>query len=252
MKFKHLLSVTLPVAAGFMLAASVHAQDQPAPAPSEEQPADAAAPAEPSLSDLEQLMNLPAPSAIKEYQEDLAKPKSIFDSQSAIDRIFQKTKPAFIYFPEGADPMIIPWERERVIAQERFEEATSAVANKDYKKAIDTLKEIREKYPNTEEGQKAPAEIEKINALMLAEAPSGISEPVPVIETKQNLPEWVRKNTSAVLITETPTVMVGNDFLREGDAVPRYAGVKVKSISDSEVVYTYLNQEFPVQVEGSF
>ncbi|HMZ52867.1 MAG TPA: hypothetical protein PK988_11440, partial [Candidatus Sumerlaeota bacterium] len=104
MKFKHLLSVTLPVAAGFMLAASVHAQDQPAPAPSEEQPTDAAAPAEPSLSDLEQLMNLPAPSAIKEYQEDLAKPKSIFDSQSAIDRIFQKTKPAFIYFPEGADP----------------------------------------------------------------------------------------------------------------------------------------------------
>ncbi|MCC6546557.1 hypothetical protein IT570_05255 [Candidatus Sumerlaeota bacterium] len=257
MKIKHILPFSLPVLAALLITAGVRAQDEPVPTPAASEPADASTPSvgsEPSISDLEQLMNLPQASAIKEYEEDTKKPKSLFDSPGAIERIFSKTKPTFIYFPEGADPMIIPWERERVIAQELFQEATSAIANRDYKKAVDKLKEIREKYPNTEEGQKAPTEIDKVNDLIKSiEQPAGTTTAVlPPDAGPDPLPEWIRKNTSAVLITSNPTVMVGNDFLREGDAVPRYAGVKVKTITESEVIYLYQDKEYPVAVEGSF
>lgn len=246
MKIKHLLSLSLPIAAGLFVAVGVHAQDA---VPT---PADSAQPAtDISVSDIEQLINLPISSSIKEYQEDTNKPKSLFDSQTEIDRIFQKTKPQFIYFPEGADPMIIPWVRERIIAQEKFEEATIATANKDYDKAIAILKEIREKFTNTEEGQKAPAEIDKVMAMKADVGGPGPPPPGPQ-PTVTELPPWIKTNTSAVLLSANSTVLVGNDFLREGDAVPRYPGVKVKAITDSEVVYLYQDKEYVVEVVGSF
>jgi hypothetical protein len=206
-----------------------------------------------SVTELQQMMNLPTGSTIKEYQEDPTKQKSLFDSQETIDRIFSKTKPPFIYFPEGVDPMIIPWVRDRIMAQERFEEATVATANKDFDKAIEILKVIREKFPNTEEGQKAPSEMEKVQLLKKAAAvpPDERGNTTPVIDAA-SLPEWVRKNTSAIMLGNSPVVLVGNDFLRSGDSVPRYPSVRVKEIGESEVVYVYQNKEFVVEVVGSF
>jgi SH3-like domain-containing protein len=55
-----------------------------------------------------------------------------------------------------------------------------------------------------------------------------------------------------VLLTGRPVVIVGNDFLSVGDSVPRFASVKVQSITESEVIYVYQNKEFPVEVIGSF
>jgi len=74
--------------------------------------------------------------------------------------------------------------------------------------------------------------------------PDGGEEPI-------ELPSWVKANTTAIMLGPNPVVIVENDFLRVGDFVPKFAGIRVKSISDAEVVYVYQDQDFPVQVSGN-
>lgn len=210
---------------------------------------------EASVSELQRLLNLPATGQLREYQEDPANPRSIFTSESDIQRIFGD-RPRFIYFPEGVDPMIIPWVRARIASEEMWQEASLARANRDFDKAISLLRELRERFPATEAGGRAPAEINRVlrereeaNRPVVAEQPDLPTAPEAVDPV---LPDWVRNNTSGVMLGATPRVIVGNDFLTEGDPVPRYASVRVKSIRDSEVVYVYQDREFTVEVVGTF
>lgn len=204
-----------------------------------------------SVGDLERMIN--PPSRLKEYQEDLENPQSLFTAAEHA-AIFGET-PAFIYYPEGPDPMIIPWVRDRVVAEEMFADAMVAKANNDFEKAKELLNVVREKYPNTTQGQQAPAELNQIERLIAdANRPAESSEtgiaPPPV--AKIMLPQWVRQNTTAIIIRENPVALVGNDFLRTGDPVPRYPSVRVQSIAPSEVVYSYQDEEFQVEVSGRF
>lgn len=208
-----------------------------------------------SVEDLQRLLNLPAAGQLLEYQEDLANPRSIFASDEEVQRIFGDT-PEFIYFPEGVDPMIIPWVRERIASEEMWREAQLAVANSDFNKAINLLRDLRERFPGTELGQRAPSEIERVirqredaNRPAVATGEDIIAPPV---EEEAILPEWVKRNTTGVLIGERPMVIVGNDFLAEGDPVPRYASVRVKSIAASEVVFVFQDKDFVVEVSGTF
>lgn len=220
-----------------------------------------------TVGELQELLNQPSSSMIKEYQEDLQNPPSLFDmeDQETIKRIFGE-KPRFIYFPEGVDPMVIPWVRARTIAEELFQEATVAAANQDYDKAKDVLRGIREEYPETPTAANVPKELERINRLQeekrLAElrerqqnmtrgeiVPDRAPEPE---KTEVVFPDWVTKNTTGVMLSDQPTVIVGNDFLAVGDSVPRYPTVRVKSITPSEVVFSYQNQDFTKEVDGSF
>lgn len=209
-----------------------------------------------SVEDLQRLLNLPAAGQLREYQEDPANPRSLFTSDEDVLRIFGDT-PEFIYFPEGVDPMIIPWVRERIASEEMWQEAQLALANGDFDRSINLLRDLRERFPGTQSGQNAPAEIERIIRVreeasrpQIARTPE---EPVaPPVEEEAILPEWVKRNTTGVLIGDRPMVIVGNDFLGEGDPVPRYASVRVKSIAASEVVYVYQDKDFVVEVTGTF
>lgn len=210
---------------------------------------------EASVSELQRLLNLPATGQLREYQEDPANPRSIFTSESDIQRIFGD-RPRFIYFPEGVDPMIIPWVRERIASEEMWQEAGIARANGDFDRAIGLLRELRERFPGTEAGGRAPAEINRVlrereeaNRPVVADQPDLPTAPV---EADPVLPDWVKNNTSGIMLGDTPRVIVGNDFLTEGDPVPRYASVHVKTIRDSEVVYVYQDREFTVEVVGTF
>lgn len=252
------VSITVATALAFALFGTAPAQDAPAPPEAPEgiigDPVIADADAtDVSVSELQQLVNLPSAVTIKEYQENLQSPPVLFGSQEEAIRLF-KVKPPFIYFPEGVDPMIIPWVRERIVAQELFEEATVATANRDFDKSLDILKTLREKYPNTSEGQKAQEEAARVIALKESQGqpPGAVVDLKPPTQEGPLLPDWIGKNTSAILLTSSPVVLVGNDFLREGDPVPRYSGVLVKTISASEVVFSYQNKEFTIEVVGSF
>lgn len=208
-----------------------------------------------TVGELEQLLNLPSAATLREIDIDPSQPSNLF-TQERIAQIFQG-QPDFVYLPKGQDPMIIPWVRMRVMAQELWQDATIAVANRDYQQALEILRRIREQTPNTEEAEKAPQEMARVERLM-REAADGVAQPDPrdtaqAPEIRQaELPEWIVQNTTGVMMGDRPVVIVGNDFLRVGDVVPRYAAVRVKSVSESEVVYVYQNKEFNVEVVGSF
>ena len=211
-----------------------------------------------SVNELQSLLNMPISVQIKEYQEDLENPPNIFENQDTVNRIFGDTPP-FIYFPEGVDPMIIPWVRSRIIAEELMQEAMVATSNKDYDKALDTLRSIREEYPETPAASNVGEEMAKVQALkeklFVDNTPD--KTPVPQPDTPPGndeitLPDWVKTNTTGIVIDKSPVVIVGNDFLEIGEPIPRYPGVGVKSISASEVIYEYQNKEFSVSVDGAF
>lgn len=219
-----------------------------------------------SLTELQQLIQSGAAAPIREFQEDLNNPKALFESEADLRRIFDAT-PEFIYFPTGVDPMIIPWVRERVVAEELFTEAMVARSVRDFEKAKAILREINDQYPNTEHGQKAPGEIANIDRTIEEERLAAIAReqaalepdgPVLIAEPpapqRPQLPQWVKDNTTAVMMTETgePVAMVGAEFLRPGDPVPRYSAVRVKTVAPSAVVYVYENEEFTVDVVGTF
>jgi len=233
------------------------AQDAPvAPRSSMETPAEPAPGAE-SVSELQQLVNLPLTATIgKEYMEDPKAVTTIFKDDETIKRIFGKAPP-FIYFPEGVDPMIIPWIREKIKAEEMLEDAKIALANKDFDKSVALLKRLQEELPNTVEGQGAASEIARVNKAkedsLVAATPKGEEElPESPIISEPVLPKWVSDNTTGVLISPVPQVLVGNDFLGVGDSVPRFRGVTVKAIRNAEVVYLFNQKEFTLQVDGSF
>lgn len=208
-----------------------------------------------TTAELTQLLGLPPSADLREYQIDLNNPTNLFANNENIERIFG-TSPRFIYLPEGTDPMIIPWVRRRIIAEQMLEDATIAAANRDYELALQLLNRIREEAPNTEPAEKAPAEIARIERLRRQGA--GEATPTPTVdrtgpsEEEVTLPQWVADNTTGILLGTSPVVVVGNDFLRTGEPVPRFPNVRVKTITQSEVVYTYRDKEFNVEVDGSF
>lgn len=207
-----------------------------------------------TVGELQQLLNLPSSAVIREADEDPSNPPSIFKDNQTVERIFG-TNPTFIYYPEGVDPMIIPWVRNRIIAEELYRDATVAEANRDFPAAMSLLRQIREQYPDTKPAESAPQDMARIERLIAQARSSGNQVATDVKGPEANeivLPEWVKQNTSAVMLSDQPVVLVGNDFLREGDSVPRFATVKVKSISEAEVVYSYQNKDFVVEVVGSF
>lgn len=207
-----------------------------------------------STEDLNQLVNLPLGAAIgREMDEDPSKVKGL--SEDKISKIFGANKPKFIYYPNGPDPMIIPWVRENTIALEMFEAAQAALAGNDLEKAKGILSELKEKYPKTDIGSKIdPALVEvqkrieiRDNKVDSRETPDPALKDPPPLE----LPEWIKTNTTAILLSDTPVVVIGNDFVAVGESVPRFNSVKVKSITPSEVVYTYGGKEFSIEVNGS-
>lgn len=238
------------VGAAMAMATAVQAQDPTSMAPPAAETVDY------SVPELQQLLNLPTSARIKEYQEDISNPKSLFSAEQRL-KIFGPT-PKFIYFPEGTDPMIIPWVRARIVAEEMFQDAGLAISAKDYEKAKSLLKEIQEKYPTTEPGQKAASELERIAKAQEAPAKEDPTTRAPEIALPPpeeiDIPEWVRTNTTGVIMMSTrpAVVVVGNDFLRQGESVPRFAGVQLKTIEPANVTYEYQSKDFPLDVDGSF
>jgi len=212
-----------------------------------------------TINEIESTIDLPSRARLaRESEEDPSKPKAAF-TQEELNKIFSD-RPRFIYFPEGVDPMIIPWVREAIVAEEKAAEAAVALAAKDFDKAEALWSEIREKFANTTQGQEAPLRIVEVqNAREEANRP----KTDPSTETRSTaqpeapvivLPDWIEANTNAILLEKSGNrvVVVQNEFLRVGDSVPRYAGVTVKEIGPSEVTFSYQDRDFVLVVVGTF
>jgi hypothetical protein len=263
--WKRSLAVLAALAA-LALVPAAHAQDETAaeapPATEDAFAADAAEapPAEAGdgslpLDRIAELIALPPGAQLgREADEDINNPgRGLFGDENVAKQILGE-KPRFIYYPKGADPMIIPWVRDAIVAAEKFADAEKAIAAGQLEAARDLLKEIVSKYPDTAEGKKAPdliASVERRIAAINDPRPGGGTEflPPPTSEGAE-LPKDVRERTNGIIFSANPRVLVFDFILAEGDRVPRYPGIRVKKITEAEVVYEFQGQDFPVPVDG--
>lgn len=224
--------------------------------------APAASPAGPnveaSVEQLERLINLPQPARLGRESEERSTPSNVFVDPATRERLLGKN-PRFVYFPEGPDPMIVTWLRDAILAQELLDDARLARTNQDLKGAEAKLAEMIERFPATEaarQGQRELTEVRReIQIADTSRRPGPQSGPpvvAPPVVTQQLLPPWVVQNTNGVMLTKIPSVLVGDHILTVGQSVPRFAGVKVKRIEESRVVYEFQGQEFPIEVVGQF
>lgn len=223
----------------------------------------AASPAGPnveaSVEQLERLINLPQPARLGRESEERSTPSNVFVDPATRERLLGKN-PRFVYFPEGPDPMIVTWLRDAILAQELLDDARLARTNQDLKGAEAKLAELIERFPATEAARQAQRELAEIRREIQSQIASGSQSgtkpkddaPKPPVVTQQLLPPWVVQNTNGVMLTKIPSVLVGDHILTVGQSVPRFAGVKVKRIEESRVVYEFQGQEFPIEVVGQF
>lgn len=236
------LSTLVPTAMIALFAGSMAMAD-------EMNPVDSAPPSdriEMSVSDLQQLLRLPPGASLQEAPDA---PKRLFKDMSEVERFLNK-RPVICTVPDAPDPMIIPWVRERVVAESLLADATTAIAAKDYVKARETLKVICEMYPDTPSRPEAERQLG-----LMSGSPVGVGGIIDLAPPAMiTLPDWVSDNLTGVVISEgnKPIALVGNDVLRVGDPVPRYPAVRVKSIAPSEVVFEYMDKEIQVEVVGAF
>ena len=66
-------------------------------------------------------------------------------------------------------------------------------------------------------------------------------------EEKIELPDWVRDNTTGVIVSDAENLcLVGESLLKVGDAVPNYPDVHVASIAGQGVTYQVKQKSFDV------
>jgi hypothetical protein len=156
--------------------------------------------------------------------------------------------PRFVYNPKNlADPMVIPWVRQNIIAAELLADARKLIRQQEYSRAAQVLTLIVNSYAGTSSYKEAVEELADVKEKMYDD---GGKPPVP-IETRVVMPPWIYDNTKAVIWDPVnPVALVGDATLKAGDAVPRYPDVVVKEIQKSKVVFTFKDEDFDVTVEG--
>lgn len=229
--------------------------------------ADSSANVEATVADIESLISLPSSAQLgRESDEAMDKPVNLFESPEVM-RTLLGNKPRYVYFPEGTDPMIIPWVRNQVVAAELLADAMQVFKRaqtdgnvKDAQRAADLFASIIERYKETPQVADAKKYLDEVNVWISVQTmptpPGGDKgkEPVPPGGTLITLPPWVQSNTRGIIHdTENPEgsrVLVGNYILKAGDTLERFPAVSIKEIGQAQVVYSYSGKEFLVAVKS--
>ncbi len=157
--------------------------------------------------------------------------------------------PRFIYNPKNLpDPMIIPWVRQNVIAQELFNDAMRYIKEGRIMLAQQTLKTIVDSYPASSVFREAQDEYEKIRQL------ASLQE-VQIQQSRETqrvvLPPWVYENAKGIIWDPVnPVILIGDYTLTVGDPIPKYPDVTIHEIKQSSVVFKFKDILFDINVEG--
>ncbi len=214
-----------------------------------------------TVDEIQALINLPAGARLtpfREADEDLENPVSIFDDPDRVRQLLGE-RPRFIYYAEGVDPMIIPWVRAQVVAQQLQEDAEAAERAGDWESARAVYERIRTEFPNTDQGQAAAQNVRRverrIEMAMLGETEPEPVEPEDVVfedptAQRVELPTWIRTNTTGVFaFSDRSIVIVGDEFLQVGDVVPGYPAVTLAKVEPSLVTYRFQDRDFEVKID---
>jgi len=210
---------------------------------------------EATVDDIDRLIALPEGGKLAaESDEDPANPKAIFKDANIRAEVFGES-PVFVYYPEGPDPMIIPWIRQQIVAAELVEKARLLEAAGDVNKAMETYQVVVDNHANTPSIGEARIGLERARLAILQrdsgnETPTLIENPKG---TQIELPKAVADATSAIYYfgASGSQVIIFDEILSVGDKVPRHSGVVVKDIQPGMVTFQYQGREFPIQVDGS-
>ena len=214
-----------------------------------------------TLEDIERLISLPPRTEMgREADEDLQDPRNLFESEATQTALLGDT-PDFVYFPEGVDPMIIPWVREQIVVDEKLGDARELVdrARRDRDKdaaqrALEIVQELEENYPEAASRNNIREVRRAAENIMAQDFSSGpvTRQPTVAPEPEVELPPWIKLNTRGVLLDrDNPSeslALVGNFIVKAGEPIERFPAVTVKEILPQQVIYEYQGVDFLVQV----
>lgn len=209
---------------------------------------------EASVEEIQRLIDLPSTAQLGlESDEDPTKPKTMFVDTKSILEVFGE-KPVFVYFPEGVDPMIIPWVRQQIIAQELLEKGRVLAAAGDYQKAMAIYQEILDKYAATPVAPEARRELDVVRRIVTDRGPEGGT---PILanpdQPEVTLPKAVADATTGI-IYHSPgglpsVVVIFDDPIPVGGRIPRYSSITVAEIQLGLVTFEFQGKRFDVQID---
>ena len=159
-------------------------------------------------------------------------------------------KPRFIYNAEGRpDPMVFPPIRNAAIYSELSIQAEALEKENKLTEAL----VLYDRILSLNDRRFTPPIREKVAQLHAALGNERAAAEVQLASANiaPELPEWVRENTSGVLLDSNQSMcLVGDFLLKAGDAIPTYPNVKVTSIEREKVVFEVSETKFDVDVKG--
>jgi len=168
-------------------------------------------------------------------------PKVLFKTEESIKKFLGKS-PVFVYDPKNLrDPMIVPWIRDEVLAQEIISEANQLLKENKLKEAKLKVDEVFEKYPKTVQVKEAHELFIKIEQMI--KDPTTWEGP-----DVAKLPDWIKNETKGALIDKNEAeslALIGSHILKKGEIVPN-SDVIIKSIKKDCIIYLHRGKEFKV------
>jgi hypothetical protein len=255
-----LLSVPVAVSAALTSASDAPASgtlSEPAGTPAAESaPSDAVSTEAPvPVSSEDTSMTLGSETAKSAPMEEALKPKPLLLSEDEM-RSLLGTDPSFIYNTgDRPDPMLVPWTHVRVRSDEFRRMGEEATKNKDWAKAYESyLNAIHlldsshapwaYTKPLMDLREKSDLELANLRNML----PPGMAFSLASAEAEARLPEWVKSNTSGIILSrKDPVCLVGPYTLHLGELVPgQDMPVYVHKIDRDTVTYRVKNKLFPV------
>jgi len=181
-----------------------------------------------------------------------------------------RNEPAYIYRASGLpDPMVIPWNRQEVLAHERLEDVKALIADEAYESAKALLELILRDFGRTKIADDARAQlafvqgnlnrVQEERRLALVEAAqeaaaaatTATTAEAPKVKRRRPFPRAVEERLTAILWSDvSPRVVIGDDILSEGDSPMGYDEIVIDRIEKRRVIFRFDEREHAVGLDA--
>ena len=207
-----------------------------------------------------QMHTLPAAKQSNRESDEPQKADNLMDNPE-VQRLMNQT-PKFVYNPRDLkDPMIIPWVRNSLLVREYIQILQNHIKNKRINEARSFIDQISQLLPDITDAELhknaetqiglARQEIEKIAAAPLDTSQPGEQAVKPIETPVIVMPSWIKTHVSGVMWAskaEDRIVLIGDDLLKEGQALSKYPDAVVQRINPNSVVIGYRGISEEIQV----
>lgn len=207
-----------------------------------------------------QLLTLPAAKQSNKESDEPKQADNLMDNPE-VRRLINQT-PTFIYNPRDLkDPMIIPWVRNSLLVREYLQILQSNIKNKKVNEARSFIDQISQLLPDITDAELrknaetqislAKQEIEKITAAPVEIPQPGEQVARPVETPVIVMPSWIKSHVGGVMWSsksDERIVLIGDDLLKEGQALSKYPDAVVQRINPNSVVISYRGISEEIQV----